>query len=671
MGQRVGNRMQSKFPDEWIWLWPLLITIFFMLLPFLGEWPLWQGMLLVAVLLLRLAGPWPVIPLLSLSAVVLPLDLMGLHRTFGHWQGADMGVAVLVLLLMLKVLETRTRLDVYADVMVGLFVVGCGFLFRHSLWAVLYALVMTGMLLALLVCPQSSHARPQWRLAGKLLLQSAPLAFLFFVLFPRIPPLWALSAPHEAVEGLSDTMSPGSLDRLGTSLQTAFRVHFTDRVPAPDQRYYRVLVLDGFDGQTWFRRTSSHDSELNAVVRPTDPLFRYRLDHLATGMDWVPELGQVVRVEPDELLHTAEGLLRAQDVDQARKPRTLTSSLAVPVPNPEVDSPDSDLQLPDTAMPRTLALAHEWRQHAGSDQVYIREIMQFFRDSFHYTLQPPLLNAPQIDDFLFHSRRGFCEHFASAMAVLLRAGGIPARVVVGYLGGQMLAGNAQDFELRQMDAHAWVEAWLPGVGWQRFDPTAVVAPDRLSQGAARIAEDARYWSRSAGGLWTLEGFRIRYAIQLRLDRLDRAWELQVVHFDNQRLQLPGPTGWSLQQRRLLGLMAGVGLFVIAAFVLLARSKVHSDPWRALYRDFLRDLGPLLKPPPQPRESPRGLILRLVRQRPELQVEFLHYLEFIEAVFYARPDSKPPPTLGQLRRMQKRLVRQLKHSISQKRNGSAG
>ncbi len=679
MEQRTASNIKVIDTNERMWLWPLLVCVFVLVLPFQGEWPFWQSALLSVLLLLRLAGPWSVLPLMTLSAIILPVDLLQLEHFFGHWQGTDMGVAVLVLLMMLKILETRTRKDLYADVMVGLFVVGCGFLFRHSIWSVLYALMVTVMLLAVLVCPQSGSAKPHWFLAGKLLLQSAPLAVLFFVLFPRIPPLWAVSAPHEAVEGLSDTLSPGSLDHLATSLQTAFKVHFSDLVPPQDQRYYRVLVLDGFDGQTWSRRPSTQvrdeaDPEPapqgHVETRLEGVLYHYRLDHLATGMAWIPVLGQVVQVEPDGLVHTADGLLRASDVDQALRPRQLLSRLVLKSADAKLDPPDADLELPEGALPRTVALAQSWRRAFPSDQAYLAQILRYFHDSFVYTLQPPLLKAPEVDDFLFHSRRGFCEHFASAMAVLLRAGGIPARVVVGYLGGQTMAGHPNDLVVRQMDAHAWVEAWMPGEGWRRIDPTAVVAPDRLSKGAVQIAEESRYWSKGAQSWWALEAFRVRYAIQLRADRLDRAWELQVVQFDNQHVQIPGPSGWSQQQRRLAGLVTGTVFFVALVLGLMARNRVRRDPWRALYHDFLQNLDSLVQPPPHPSESPRALIRRLLRQFPQLQPEFMDYLHILESVFYA-PSGPGLYTPRQMRRIQKRLMRQLRNGISPKRPLSAG
>ncbi|RTK99023.1 MAG: transglutaminase domain-containing protein, partial [Neisseriaceae bacterium] len=142
------------------------------------------------------------------------------------------------------------------------------------------------------------------------------------------------------------------------------------------------------------------------------------------------------------------------------------------------------LRLPSGYNPRARQLAQQWRTNSRTPGEVVDHALRYFnRQQFFYTLQPPLLGSDSVDDFLFNSRRGFCEHYASSFVFLMRAAGVPARVVTGYMGGELNPVGGY-LIVRQSDAHAWAEVWLGNAGWQRVDPTAAVAPARVQQDLA-------------------------------------------------------------------------------------------------------------------------------------------------------------------------------------------
>jgi transglutaminase-like putative cysteine protease len=170
------------------------------------------------------------------------------------------------------------------------------------------------------------------------------------------------------------------------------------------------------------------------------------------------------------------------------------------------------------------------RRQYSDDSALINAVLQYFRkEAFTYTLEPPLLGINSIDDFLFKSRAGFCEHYASAFVNLMRLAGIPARIVTGYQGGTL---NEVDgyFEVRQSDAHAWTEVWLEGQGWVRVDPTAAVAPERVMQNLNQAIP-----KRGFAGLmnFALSGNSWSQAMRMRLDAINNSWNQWVLNYNQQ------------------------------------------------------------------------------------------------------------------------------------------
>jgi len=423
----------------------------------------------------------------ALIAIALLLGTVASYRTIS---GLAAGSTLLLVMGAAKLLEIRQPRDarVVALAALGLLLAAC--LDRQSLQRVpLYLLagwLCMGALTALGGGAPSLTARRALATAGRTLLIALPFALLCFVFVPRLPgALWSLPASGNAQRGLGDEMTPGGISQLSTSEDVAFRVRFDGPAPPMSQRYWRGPVLHDFDGETWRRGRS-------AVAQPFEPLsaaVQYHLMLEPTGHNFLFGLDTIARITGPRNFPRFDGQVIAS--------RSITSAIAydgVSYLRVRALTPLSltgrrlDTQLPGQRNPRARALARQLRAEVGSDRDYVQQVLRYFHDAgFEYSHTPPLLGADSVDDLVFRTRLGFCGHFASAYVTMMRAVGIPARVVTGYLGGAWnpLGGY---YVVRQSDAHAWAEVWLEDAGWLRVDPTAVVAPERLERGVNELLE---------------------------------------------------------------------------------------------------------------------------------------------------------------------------------------
>jgi protein-glutamine gamma-glutamyltransferase len=430
-----------------------------------------------------------------------------------------------------------------------------------------------------------------------LLLQALPLALLLFLLFPRLQgPLWGLPQQGAAQTGLSDRMSPGDFGQLTLSDEIAFRVEFSTPPPSPNALYWRGPVLWDFDGRTWQTRFSvpTTSVRVEALGRP----ITYAITLEPHRQRWLFLLGlprelpaKVASIEtslgPDLqwLSKTAITQRLRYQIDADLDYRFEADGLSA-------TSRSRTLALPE-GNPQARALAAQWvkqtANQAASEQAIVNQALAHFRnEAFFYSLKPPLLGENSVDDFLFVSRRGFCEHYASAFVVLMRAAGIPARVVTGYQGGELNPlGNY--WIVRQRDAHAWAEVWLPNLGWTRVDPTAAVAPNRVERGLnAALPANER-----PAGLLTLN---TNWLMPLRQgwDLINNQWNQWVLGYnqDRQREFLarlnPFLSTW---QGMAWGLAAagGVLLLIASLWAIPRLARVKRDPASQIYTRFCQKL----------------------------------------------------------------------------------
>jgi protein-glutamine gamma-glutamyltransferase len=458
--------------------------------------PLWVSAAALALIGWRIAAARARVPLPGVIArgVLAGAVVVAVLARFHTLNGLAPGTALLALMAALKLLETYRRRDRLVLIGAGLFLLLAACLDRQSLTrAPLYAGETWLACAALAVVASDGFpGRAALALAGRTLLLALPLAVLLFVFFPRLAgSFWTVPRGEEALTGLSDTMSPGSIGKLTTSYDPAFRAQFEGELPPQEQRYWRGPVLHHFDGFTWSRGSVDW--------RPRQPLeflgraYRYRIALEPTRHPWWFVLDTPAQSPDAGVTLTADYELRA-----ARPVSDPTSFEALSYTATRATQPLAAWErldngpgaLPPGRNPRSLELARELRAQSGSDAAFVTAVLGFLRrGGFVYSLEPEELGSEQIDDFLFRTRTGFCGHYASAFAVLMRAGGVPARVVTGYLGGEWNPVGGY-LVVRQSDAHAWVEVWLEGHGWTRVDPTAVVAPQRLERGAYDLLPEA-------------------------------------------------------------------------------------------------------------------------------------------------------------------------------------
>lgn len=600
--------------------WPVLAAIGLGLLPLLLQLPgllaivYAASWLLVGLLGLRGALPASLRVLLVLGMLYLLAQQMGLRP------GRDTGCALLAAMLAIKGSELGSLRDARSALGFALFAPFAAFLLDQGPATLgLGLLAVAASLASLARLARQQAGLPGLPFAGSLrqlgLLAALalPLALAAFWLLPRLDgPLWGL--PDRAVgrPGLGDTLEPGKWIDLMADDTAALRAHFDGPLPEPAQRYWRGPVMSHFDGQRWER------SDIT-LQRPTladnAPRWRYTIEYEPTDRRQLVALDLPLAAPPGSRLDGQHSLRSERRLTGLTR-WALESSPAMTDTTPLPTALRRHyLALPPGYNPRTVALGRQWRQQAGADDAAIvRRALDWIQKDFSYTLSTPLPGRHTADEFLFDQRAGFCEHYSSAFAILMRSAGIPTRVVTGYAGG--VRNRYGDYLLvRRMDAHAWNEVWLEGRGWVRVDPTAAVAPERIFDTLEqRLAE-----GQTADGL--LPAISLRWqALREAGDWLRQRWNAQVLGYDANAqarllhwLRLPaGQTGrWLL----LLAWLASSAAVVVLMWRVLARRPAPADPllaaWQAVGRRY-RKLG--LEPAPT--ESAAAWALRLRRQDPD-------------------------------------------------------
>ncbi|GAA0719915.1 DUF3488 and transglutaminase-like domain-containing protein [Dokdonella soli] len=556
----------------------LTATVAATLATHLGHLPIWLAASLAILLPLRAwtrrrgaaaVGAWIRLPL---TALLFVLVITNFGNVFGREPGSVLGCG----LLALKLLETEKVRDARVALGFAAFVLMSALLFAQSLLFTLLICAVLVLLLAALVALQPAPIAPSqpWRaplrLAALLLGAGLPLAAAAFVLVPRLgSPLWGSPGNDTlARTGLSERMAPGDLTQLLIDDSPAFRVDFDGAVPPPQQRYFRAIVLWDFDGTNW-TRGRLHDYGPPEALKDAGAPIDYTITLEPTDRRWLPALDLPLGAPATTRLGADRTLIANAQVVQPRQYHVQSAPAYTLAPTLSTAQRTRALALPDAFDPRSRALAGRWRAEGRDDDAVVHATLELFHASFTYTLSPPLLGRDSVDDFLFDTQRGFCEHYSSAFVFLMRAAGIPARVVTGYQGGWWSAANRY-LLVRQSDAHAWAEVWMTGLGWQRVDPTAAVSPARIERGAA-AANGSAGWAQSD---W-LRGLRNQ------LDFANRLWTEGIIGFDALRQKgLLTPFGVTDANPGDLLLMLsaalGIAMLIAAAWAMWGSPRRHGD-----------------------------------------------------------------------------------------------
>jgi protein-glutamine gamma-glutamyltransferase len=597
----------------------LVAASLLVLVPHAAHLPAWVSALCGATLAWR-AGVTLLGRRLPSNLVLVPLAaaaMAGVLREYHTLLGRDAGVAMLVLLVAFKMLEMHARRDLFVVVFLCYFLVLTNFFYSQSIPTAMLMLASIVALLATQLSFQLTGAVPPLRtrlwMGAKVLALALPLAGAAFVLFPRIEgPLWGMpDDAHAAGTGLSDNMAPGQMSDLAQSEDVAFRVRFDGPVPPQPQLYWRGPVLGDYDGRTWTRvRPSQHGQPLSLSVGGKPVGYEVTLEPSNTRWLFALEMPRALPELPGRGVALSDELEFQALAPISDRVRYRLASYVHYSLQPDTATVDGQwLSLPYGVDPRARAAGQALAAEPDPARRVAAVLRQFAREGFVYTLRPPLLpGSDSIDDFLYGTRAGFCEHYAGAFVFLMRAAGVPARVVTGYQGGDL---NPIDgyLTVRQSDAHAWAEVWLPRRGWVRIDPTAAVAPGRVEHSLARALPPmapfgldglARLLQPDPGSLLG----RIRYAI----GAVNNGWNQWVLNYTPQRQQRlvdrlqEGLSHW--QSLALIGMLCGL-LFLVRKFW----QRRKADPVDALYSVLCQRLGQLGLPR-APDEGPTAYADRL-------------------------------------------------------------
>lgn len=568
--------------------------------------------------------------------------------TYGTLLGRDAGTALLALLAALKTAETRTRRDANLLILLALFVASTHYFFGQGPLTALHSVLSAWVLLTAAarwtvtspgetVLPEGRAARQ----AGILMALAMPLALTLFVLFPRpAGPLWHLSVQGQATTGLASEITAGEYSDLAQSRAVAFRADFQGSVPPALDRYWRGPVYEAYDGQRWRQVRQGGTS---ASVDASGPQWTYTLTMEPTSSPWLPVLDAPVTLPTGTFLTTnfQAVMLRPPATRQRLTVQSRQARLGVRESGERLRY---DLTLPAGESPRAVALAATWRTLEPEDRVQAA-LTYLQQGGFTYTLSPPALpQRDRVDAFLWGARQGFCEHYASAFTFLMRAAGIPARIVGGYLGGEFNPDGGY-LIVRQQDAHAWSEVWLAGQGWVRVDPTALIAPARVNADVQTALDSPLATAAPSPGALA--------RLQLRLDAVQNRWDDLVIGYGGEQQQ-------SLLARVGLG-DVGSARYSAALLALLVLALLPAALWRrraAVPRDpaarALHDLTVRLRVPRDPGETPTAYAARVRAVWPTLAPALDAVLHAYHAARYAPGD--PSAALRDLRAAVRRVRR---------------
>lgn len=606
------SRLRSPLPREARDTLFLLAIIAATLVPHVGHLPWWCSVVTAIVLAWRarlawrsgaLPGRWTLVGAL----VVIMVLTWTTHRTL---LGREAGITMLAMLMGLKTLELRARRDAFVVFFLGFFLVLTQFLYSQSLLTAIWTLLCVWGLLSALVLAQMPQGVPSLQLAARIAARNTafglPVMLLLFMLFPRLPPLWGLPKDAGARTGLSDTMEFGSFADVALDDSIAMRLQFKGPQPPQDQLYFRAQVLSRFDGRTWMV-PRGYWSVAADDIRLSGPVYRFQVTMEPLRVTVLPML-EFSPPPPGGGLRVSDMVLVRGTQAQWVAPRPVTERLrleyeawpqarwGVKQSRAEVAQ---DLQLPAGLNPRAIALGAVLRQRYESKDDADRAaaisadlLRQIRSNGYTYTLSPGVygeFSPHAIDEFWFDRKLGFCEHFSAAYVVLMRAAGVPTRVVTGFQGSDLEPQDG-DMVVRMAQAHAWAEYWTPRDGWVRVDPTAAVSPDRVQGRRLQRPPGA-----IAGVLDTVSPGSLQ-RMRRAWESLNNQWQQRVLSFSTgEQMSLLKQLGFEDPDWSLLLQLAGMTFAAVAvggAGIAAWQRRPH-DPWsrqRARIRRALDGLG---------------------------------------------------------------------------------
>ncbi|MEH6634822.1 MAG: DUF3488 and transglutaminase-like domain-containing protein [Halioglobus sp.] len=627
----------------------IIVSLFALVAPHAGRVPIWVLAVYVFAAGWRIQvyrGRWS-FPGRAVKLVLTISSFAGIYFSFGSLIGLEPTVALLLTAFALKLIELASRKDAYVLLFLGYFICITEFLFSQDLLIVLYSLLnvtlVTTALVALHQPGEHQFNRKTIRLASVMLLQAMPLMVVLFFLFPRIGPLWTVPIKsHSAKTGMSDFMKPGDISRLSQSGEVAFRAEFAGEIPSQSELYWRGLVFSKLEEGAWtslqYYSVPATERRAQDVATIGDAL-NYRIIMEPTQQNWLYSLRFAQSRNPAVMAAGDFRLFSPVIIED----EYMYSVRSWPDAVLELELSDwrreTDLRLPEQDNPRTLALARALRNGVLDDQEFVDVVLnRFTTESFVYTLQPPALTTSDpMDEFLFQTRRGFCEHYAYAFVVMMRAAGVPARVVAGYQGGEINPVN-RTVIVHQFDAHAWAEVWLAGQGWVRVDPTAAVSPDRIEWGLEQaMAKEGSFLSNSPLSPLRYRNIAWVNLLRLRYDALTYKWQTWVVGYNSDRqFQFLRNVFGDISAHKFAAVLIGswaLVLIPVAISLLRRRDTRQLSPMDKQYLIFCRRLA-RAGVERAPGETPDQLSARAAAAMPGLLTRIVEVTTLYQQLAYA-------------------------------------
>lgn len=624
---QLTHKLSSK-PESMVFILLLLVTA-----PHFEYIPWWSSAIIIAISTWRLviSSTKKYQPKKIISALLTVLVVVLVYRHSNGFSGITAGSHLLVVMAFFKLLESKTKRDHMLLIMLSFFIISTNFLFSQTLFTAIYMFFCIFITLITLLTVNQGKANigltGKSAIAFKLIAYALPLMIILFLFFPRITgPLWSTKADQtQAKSGLSDSMQPGKISQLIYSNDLVFRVAFKKEPPPPQQLYWRALTFMDFNGKKW---TINNTSDSATTLQVNDPGYEYTITVEPNSKKWLflldlPYLiNKDFNINPDFTAQTKrpiESLL--QYTANSTSDYRISNRLNIDIKKAALSTPELNKQ--------TKQLALNWRKQSNKPEDIIANALKYFSEqSFYYTLSPQKLTRLEtVDQFLFETKQGFCEHYASAFSILMRHAGIPSRIVVGYLGGNLNPLN-NVMSINQSMAHAWSEVWINNKGWVRIDPTAAIAPERVTKDIASALKN-----QADLPLHFQIDFAALQKIKQLFDAIDNKWNEWILSYDKNRQKefLHFLTGKEFSLRDISSLFIQLILITLALtslFYFFNSVKKKTNPIDQYYQRFLKKLakaGFSKAINEGPRDYKKRLISCLPKQKQEISFIIEHYV----------------------------------------------
>jgi len=676
--------MSRNFPTERFSLstqnsWALLLCQCLILSLLINELSAW--MLTIIILCLCGHGLMLIKPSLKLPRVIILL--LACSGCFAiALSGRQFGVLLSMLHLLcfaysLKGLELNSRKDFYQIILLGIFLLAAVLIFSQSLFisSIVVCLFAVNLTVLLGHFFQTKTIKKTFFKATRTVIQSIPLAIVLFIVFPRLSPFWQVPSAKSAQTGLSESVTPGDIANLARSSELAFRVKFNTDLPKYNQLYWRAMVMDEFDGRTWQQSKNSAFNNSESLTKITEnmprligPQSRYQIIAEPSYQKWLFSLAVV---DPKSLGNNQISIISLPNYTiKSSKPISQTTSYQVTsYTETERDSSLNDqqrqtnLHIPKGNNPRLQAQGQSLRLAYPDEIQRAQAVLNIIRtQDFHYTLSPPMLSGHELDQFFYQTKKGFCVHYASVFTFLMRASGLPARLVAGYLGGEYNK-QSDHLSIYQYDAHAWAEIWVENKGWLRVDPTAAVNPERIESGLSHSLQQDSLYNDDLLNLHRYKHLAWVNTLRLQLDSLDYQWARLVLGYSS-KMQYDLLTQWfgDFKSWKIAIIIGGsLALMMVIMWLVNLRKTINKPValWLAHYQQILAILK--IKGLEKPQSMPASQFSKVVSQRfPTISISFVAYSQCFEALMYqSLTDAQQNQTLSKMYQQQKHLKEQLR------------